>query len=144
MMSNSNDPVTQVREGMDVYGSDGEKIGEVGDVHIGILGEGQVTGTTESDERSYFQIKQGGVLGIGGSEVYVPAELVQQVSDDRVTLNRTSDELSSGAYSEVPTAPQPGGGAGNDDNTGTAGVLGLGRTTNTPNTPGGTGYGNTL
>lgn len=140
MTFDSNTLVSQIHEDMDVYCSDGDKIGTVGTVHIGTT-QGDVTGNTTSDERSYVQVTRGGIFGIGGDDLWVPADEVQEVSDDRVTLKCTGGDVT--AYSSLPIAPQPGG--GNRDNStedaGALGVAGLGVTTDTPNTPGGTGYG---
>lgn len=106
-MANTNDPIVQVHEDMDVYCSDGEKIGKVGDVNIGTLGSGEVTGTSVAEEQSYFQVKRG-FLGLG-DDLYFTADHVQQVTDDRVTLSCTSTDAESVASTDPPVAPGPGG-----------------------------------
>ncbi len=103
-MSNVNDLMTQIREDMDVYCSDGEKIGEVGDVNIGTT-TGDVTGNTVSEERSFFQVRRG-FLNLG-NDIYILGNEIQEVSDDRVTLRCSSNDLSNVAYGERPTTPGP-------------------------------------
>jgi sporulation protein YlmC with PRC-barrel domain len=132
-MSSSNDLISDVRQGMDVYCSDGEKVGTVADVNIGTV-TGAPTITTATEERSYFRVERGGFLGIGGEDFYVPAEVVQQVGDDRVTLGCASGELESVVF----TGPPPESTAGGDD-ADAAGSLGIARG---PNSASGTGYGN--
>jgi sporulation protein YlmC with PRC-barrel domain len=106
-MANSNDPIVQVREDMDVYCSDGEKIGEVGDINIGTLGTGEVTGTSVAEEQSYFQVKRG-FLGLG-DDLYFTSDQIQAVGDDRVTLACASTDAESVATTDPPATPGPGG-----------------------------------
>lgn len=110
-MSNVNELMTQIREDMDVYCSDGEKIGKVGEVNIGTT-TAEVTGDTVSEERSFFQVRRG-FLNLG-DDIYILGDEIQEVSDDRVTLRCSSNDLSNIAYGERPTTPGPGteGGAG--------------------------------
>jgi sporulation protein YlmC with PRC-barrel domain len=104
-MSNPNQPINQVREGMDVYGSDGGKIGEVGDVNIGTA-SGTVTSTTTSEEQSYFRVRRG-FLGLG-DDLWIPAEEIAEVGGDRVTIRATSDEASRRGWGTEPTTPEAG------------------------------------
>ena len=108
-MSNLNQTINQVREGMDVYGSDGEKIGEVGDVNIGTAA-GSVTSTTTSEERSYFQVRRG-FLGLG-DDLWIPAEEIAEVGGDGVTIRATADEAGRRGWNTEPVTPEPGSAGG--------------------------------
>ncbi|MDQ3855560.1 MAG: DUF2171 domain-containing protein [Chloroflexota bacterium] len=101
-MSNANDLIQQVQEGMDVYCSDGKKLGEVGDLNLGLATESGATQAV-TEERSYFQVRRG-FLGLG-NDLYIPAEEIQGVTDDRVTLNCTSDPDSLQAWEQPPRTP---------------------------------------
>ena len=105
-MTYPNDPTTLIREGMDVYSSDGEKLGTVGDVNIGTV-TGEIHGQTVEDERSSFQVKRGGLFG--GDDLWLPADAVDSVDADRITLRLSKDEVGRAGWSDQPTAPQPGG-----------------------------------
>lgn len=104
-MSNVNDFMSQVREDMDVYCSDGEKIGSVGEVNIGTT-TGTLTSDTVSEERSFFQVTRG-FLGLG-NDIYILGDQIQSVSEDGVTLRCSSNELGNFAYGEPPVTPGPG------------------------------------
>lgn len=108
-MSNVNDLMNQVRDGMDVYCSDGKKLGEVGDVNIGTAA-GDLTGDTVTEERSFFEVRRG-FLGLG-DDLYIPAEVIQQVDDDRITLSCPSNAAEMEGWSTRPSTPGPGGGEG--------------------------------
>ncbi len=105
-MSNVNNLMAQVHEDMDVYCSDGEKVGSVGDVNIGTTSE--VTSTTVAEEQNFLQIKRG-FLGLG-NDLWVAGSDVQDISDDRVTLRCSKDELATIAHDNMPTTPGQGGG----------------------------------
>lgn len=97
-MTYPNDPVDQVREGMVVYGSDGEPVGDVGEVGIGLIanddGEQLV-----AEERSFFRVRRG-----SDSDLYLPSKLVEQVSADRITLQVEHDASELSQYSTRPGA----------------------------------------
>ncbi len=128
-MSNVDNRMSQVREGMDVYCSDGEKVGDVGEVSIGTASE--VTSTTVTEEQSFLQIKRG-FLGLG-NDLWVAAGEVQDVSEDRVTLRCSKYELSTVAHDEMPTTPGSGGETRDSgtDEANTAGSIGFTRGPNT-------------
>ena len=132
-MSNVNELIGQVRSDMDVYGSDGKKIGSVGEVNIGTH-VGETHGQSVTEERSFFQVKRG-FLGTG-NDLYIPADQIQEVSDDRVVLASASDAVE--AWSTRPTTPEPGG--TDDADLGAAGVA-LGTTARGPATGVGTKLG---
>ncbi len=109
-MSKVNELMALVREGMDVYGSDGEKLGEVGDVNIGTSPSQMVTSQSTSEERSYFQVTKG-FLGLTG-DMWLPGAAITQVDDGRVTLRYPSDEAGKHGWNSEPTAPEPGTSSG--------------------------------
>lgn len=122
-----------VQEGMDIYGSDGEKIGSVSHVYrqapldtsIGVadsLAPGELdvetidmSGTPAGQEMGpaagapsaptgYIEVSSGGVLGIGAKHLYVPFEAVQSVEPgDCATLDCTKSECES-LYGTRPAA----------------------------------------
>jgi hypothetical protein len=124
-MSNVNNLMAQVREGMDIYCSDGEKVGSVGDINIGTTSE--VISTTVAEEQNFLQIKRG-FLGLG-NDLWVAGSDVQDVSEDRVTLRCSKDELATIAHDDMPTPPGQGGGnqQSGADAANTAGAIGFTR-----------------
>lgn len=101
-----------IQQGMDVYGADGQKIGSVDDIlnvaaysqtgagtsYAGTPSTGAqpntgfTGGTGPTGEGSYLKVDQGGILGIGATELYVPFSSVTDiVPGDRLTLDCTKD-----------------------------------------------------
>lgn len=109
-MTNINELMEQVREGMDVYGSDGEKIGEVGDVNIGTRPAQMVTSESTTEERSYFQVTKG-FLGLS-DEMWIPAKAIAQVTEESVTLRYTSEEVTQHGGGAEPVTPERGSDGG--------------------------------
>ncbi len=107
-MLSVNELMVQVREGMDVYSSDGEKLGRVGDINIGTSDGQPIAQSTE--ERSYFQVTRG-FLGLAG-ELWVPGEAIAGVEDGGVTLRCTHEEVGQQAWGSKPVTPGPGTRAG--------------------------------
>ena len=96
-MSNSGRAFERVREGMEVYTFDGMKLGEVGEILLG-TGPGSLSTVSEGanvpkqEGRSHFQVRRGGVLSLG-SDLWFPADEIEEVSEERVTLScRSKDE----------------------------------------------------
>lgn len=78
--------------GMDVHGSDGEKVGSVDEITASPSGEGYIT------------VIEGGILGIGGTHLWIPITAVERVEDGRhVTLSCTKSEASE-RYRNKPKA----------------------------------------
>jgi len=69
---------TQVRTGIDVYGSDGEKIGTVADA-----------------SNNYFVIERGYPFT---TDLFVPTSAVAAVLDDRLELNLTKEQIERGNF----------------------------------------------
>lgn len=87
----------EIREGMEVYASDGEKIGSVAQVWTNVTDT-----TTAVASIGYFQVDQGGVLGIGASHLYIPFSSVDDlVPGECVTINCAKSECSS-RYEQEP------------------------------------------
>jgi uncharacterized protein (TIGR02271 family) len=72
----------QIQTGTDVYGSDAEKIGTIAGV---------------ADD--YFVIEKGFIFT---TDIFVPMSAVSNVSDDRVTLNVTKDQVESEDWTHQP------------------------------------------
>ncbi len=89
VMAEALSPFERVREGMEVYGCQGEKIGSVGDVHVGSDIAG-VTGIADAEERSYFEVKSS-PLGLG-KHLWFEARDIQDVGKKRVTLKYSKEE----------------------------------------------------
>jgi hypothetical protein len=109
-----------VRDGMDVYDSTGDKFATVADVLTlttysqkaqsdpyapgtadanGTTGDG--TGAT--DQNAVLKVKEGGVLGMGAKELYIPVDAVQTVTPgESVTLNCAKSQCET-LYADKPS-----------------------------------------
>lgn len=68
------------------------------DTDIGTAGAAALT----PSDTKYFEVHHGGVLGFGGSSLYIPFSAVEVVSPgDSVTINCTADEAGQ-AYAQEP------------------------------------------
>ena len=101
VMAEALNPFERVREGMEVYGCRGEKIGSVGDVHVGSDIAGAI-GVADAGEHSYFEVRSG-PLGLG-KHLWCEARDVQDVGKKRVTLKYTKEEASERGKSDRPGA----------------------------------------
>lgn len=88
-------PFDNVQADMEVYGSDGEKIGNVG----GIERETDVTpaGPGPADailtERRYLRVNRSGLLDAGGGHLYIPESAISAMTFAHgVVVNCTKDE----------------------------------------------------
>ena len=82
----------RIEHGWDVYGSDGEKVGDVSEVREG-----------------YFVASKGLVFP---HEHYIPFSAITRVEHDRVYLNVTKDRIEEQGWDEAPRATARGTGAG--------------------------------
>lgn len=103
---------TNVQTGMDVLDTNGEKIGSVKDVidvaaysetDSGSTNSNPTSGTSSgfqtttvtpnpSGNQRYLKVDQGGILGIGAKELYIPVSAVTAVvPNDNLTVNCTKD-----------------------------------------------------
>ena len=110
--------VAGIENGMTVYDLNGDKIGTVADVltveaHSQnalndpyAAGSGDGYGTANSGsagENSMLKVNQGGVLGIGATELYIPFNAVQNIEPgDGVTINCTKDQCAN-LYAQKPS-----------------------------------------
>jgi hypothetical protein len=83
---------------MDVYSSDGSKIGAVAEVYGSEYG-GSEPGTAPPQGTlptgapiPFLKVDRSGVFGLGAAELYVPAAGVQEVAGDRVVLSCAKNE----------------------------------------------------
>jgi hypothetical protein len=73
--------------GLSVTGSDGSKVGVVNEV---IENPSMPPASAGS---FYFEVNQGGILGIGATHLYIPVEVVQSVGGEHgVALDCTAEE----------------------------------------------------
>ena len=84
---------SNIREGMDVFDVDGDKIGSVDEIGSG----------------GYMKVKTG-LLGLGGSW-YIPVELVREVRSDDIYLSVDKDDADRLGWNAPPTATRQTGGA---------------------------------
>lgn len=83
---------TQIESGTSVYGSDGEKIGEVAEV-----------------SNEYFLIEKGFIFT---TDLFVPMSAIAGVDEDGVRLSMTKDQVENSDWSDAPVA---GTAVGTDD-----------------------------
>jgi sporulation protein YlmC with PRC-barrel domain len=108
---------TTVTSGMDVLDSTGEKVGTVADVlTLAAYSQSAQTdpyattdsaagdyGSGASDGNTVLKVNQGGVLGIGAKELYIPMSDVQSIQPgDSVTINCAQAQFES-LYSQKPS-----------------------------------------
>ena len=79
---------TPLELGASVYGSDGEKIGEIAEVQNG-----------------YFVIEKGFIFT---TDLYIPTTAVVSRDDDGVRLSMTKGEIENGEWSSPPAATDQG------------------------------------
>jgi len=88
---------TTIERGTNVYGSDGEKVGDVSEV-----------------QNDYFVIEKGFIFT---TDLYIPTSMVHSQDADGLHLSLSKDEIEKGDWSSVPVlsdqdAPGPVGYAG--------------------------------
>ena len=77
-----------VSEGMEVFSSDGKAVGKVSHVWKGITDT-----STDVMSTGYFQVDQGGLLGLGTTHLYIPFSAVEETTPDQcVTIACASDD----------------------------------------------------
>jgi hypothetical protein len=88
-----------IQKGMGVYSSNGDKLGEVH--HVWPYVTDAPTHVTAS---GYFSVREGGTLGIGGKDLYVPFAAVDDITrGDCLTLSCTKEEANR-LYASSPDA----------------------------------------
>lgn len=95
---------TAVREGMDVTDINGDKVGSVGEIfsRAGVASSTTTTSmdTSVSASGNYLKVDTG-FLGLG-KDLYIPAEYVSDVVDNKVRLNTSKDAIDSFGWDEKP------------------------------------------
>jgi hypothetical protein len=96
---------TRIREGMDVYDLNGDKVGSVGKVY-------SMTGATATTSASasstggagsdWFVKIDTGFLGLG-KDLYVPARAISNVHEDRLVLDVRKDAIDTFSWDEKPS-----------------------------------------
>jgi sporulation protein YlmC with PRC-barrel domain len=77
------DPSDDVR-GRKVYDKSDDEVGKVADLVV-----------DEGERRVRFlEVQQGGVLGIGTTDLLIPVDAVTHVAEDRVRIDQTRDHIS--------------------------------------------------
>jgi sporulation protein YlmC with PRC-barrel domain len=92
-----------IQNGMDVYDSTGQKIGTVADVYnVQAQSAGTSMTPPSTNQGEVFKVNEGGVLGIGATELYLPYSAIGSVTPgERVTLNLTKDQADA-QYTQKP------------------------------------------
>ncbi len=75
--------MSSIRVGWDVYGSDGEKIGDVGDV-----------------ESNYVMVTKGFLFT---KDIYIPTSAITSIDQDRVYINVAKDQIDGMGWDQAPT-----------------------------------------
>jgi hypothetical protein len=99
----------QVLEGMEVYAADGQRLGEVGEVSVGVF-KSTSGDQTVAQERAYFQLRRE-----DAPDLYLPGTVIDGVAGDRVTLQLSSDPAQLDLYTSRPTRQDPDADPGERD-----------------------------
>lgn len=93
---------SRIREDMDVFDIDGDKIGTVGQVHVpaGVPGPAGTPGAPGSTPGGVMQVDPG-FLGLG-KELYIPFSVVGEVRRDGVHLEVDRDNLDRMGWDQRP------------------------------------------
>jgi hypothetical protein len=79
--------------GIELYGSDGDKIGTV----VGLL--------TSDDLHQYYVVDRGGFLGLGKTRYYVPADRGVAAGSRRLDADATVSQFGELGWDEPPVDP---------------------------------------
>jgi len=89
-----------IRKGMDVVDLDGDKIGTVDKIFQPAAVTSTASSTAEPAGQPVFKVETG-ILGLG-TDYYVPASAVRDVSTDRIMLGIDKDELDTAGWDTRP------------------------------------------
>ena len=84
-------------KGVELFGGDGEKIGTV----AGLL--------VDDYRQQFYVVERGGLLGIGGSQYYVPADLGVATGSQRLDVEATEAEFVDLGWDRSPAEAEPAG-----------------------------------
>jgi sporulation protein YlmC with PRC-barrel domain len=99
-----------IETGMDVIDSTGEKIGSISDV-LTLAAYSQnaqadpmiAADGGQTDENSVLKVTEGGVLGIGGKDLYIPVDAIQSIQPGQsVTISCAKAQCES-LYAQKPS-----------------------------------------
>ena len=89
-----------IREGMEVVTFDGDKIGTIDKIFQPTTVRSTASRTGEAAGESLLKVKSG-LLGFG-TEYYIPADAVRDVTKERVVLSVEKDKLKSRGWDKRP------------------------------------------
>jgi hypothetical protein len=88
------------REGMDVVTFDGDKVGTVDKIFQPAAVRSTASSTAEPAGEPILKVKSG-LLGLG-TEYYIPASAIRDVTTDRVVLSTDKDDLDNMGWDTRP------------------------------------------
>lgn len=91
----------QLREGMDVFDLDGDKVGTIGEVYpADRLAEPGITGTAATAGEGHVKVDTG-FLGLG-KDLYIPFSAIREITADGIDLNVDKDEIDRMGWDVAP------------------------------------------
>ncbi|MDP9379074.1 MAG: DUF2171 domain-containing protein [Chloroflexota bacterium] len=108
-MSYPNDPMDQVLEGMEVYSADGQRLGDVGGVGVGLF-KVESGGQTVAEERAYLHLRRQ-----AEPDLYLPGTVIDHVTSERVILRLEDDPRQLELYTTGPIPQDPEANPGERD-----------------------------
>jgi hypothetical protein len=96
----------RVKEAMDVFDRDGDKVGTIGKVYPRVTATAQAgfqspaAGTAPTANDFYIKVDTG-FLGLG-KDLYIPSSMIDSVTTDAVTVNVDKDELDDMGFDRRP------------------------------------------
>ena len=91
---------SSIREHMDVYDANGDKVGTVGKIYRPAAVGSTASTYAEPTGRPYLKVDTG-FLGLG-KDLYIPADAISDVSGDRVMLSTDKDHLDAMGWDHRP------------------------------------------
>jgi hypothetical protein len=89
-----------LREGMDVIDANGDKVGKIGTIYQPTAVSSTASTVAEPTGRTYMKIDTG-LLGLG-KHLYIPADAVGDVTDDRVFLTTDKAHVEAMGWDHQP------------------------------------------
>ena len=91
---------SMLREGMDIYDTNGDKVGKLGKLYQPTRVSSTASSIGEATGRAYMKVDTG-FLGLG-KDLYIPADTISDVTGDRVTLNTAKDHFEAMGWDRQP------------------------------------------
>jgi sporulation protein YlmC with PRC-barrel domain len=92
--------IASIREHMDVYDINGDKVGTVGKIYQPAAVNSASSTFAEPTGRSYLKVDTG-FMGLG-KDLYIPADAISDVMADRVTIAMHKDTLDAKGWDHKP------------------------------------------